>query len=107
MRLHDFFGSTFISKLKFDSPARRHTKVILREGPFSQGASWVVCGSGVPVVRFFKFVWYFRKIGKPYFLRETAEKRLDLKSLKRQTKAEELEDPVPELVSLRLSLKAL
>ena len=40
-------------------------------------------------VRFFKFAWCFRKIGKPYFPRETAETRLDLKSLKRQTKAEE------------------
>jgi hypothetical protein len=35
------------------------------------------------------------------------EKRLELKSLKRQTKAEELGDQVPGLLSLRLSLKAL
>ena len=35
------------------------------------------------------------------------EKRLDLKSLKGQTKAEELRDRVPELLSLRLLLKAL
>ena len=61
----------------------------------------------VPAVRFFKFVWYFREIGKPNFAREMAEKRLDLKSLKRQTNAEELGDLVPELLSLRVSLKAL
>ena len=48
------------------STARDHVYT-LREGPFSQGASWAVCGSGVPTVRFFKFEWYFRKIGKPYF----------------------------------------
>ena len=41
------------------------------------------------------------------FAEETAEKRLDLKSLKGRTKAEELGDQVPELLSLRLSLKAL
>jgi hypothetical protein len=41
------------------------------------------------------------------FARETAEKRLDPKSLKRQTQAEELGTPGPELLSLRLSLKAL
>jgi hypothetical protein len=35
------------------------------------------------------------------------EKRLELKSLKGQTKAEELGDRVPELLSLRLSLKAI
>jgi hypothetical protein len=36
-----------------------------------------------------------------------AERRLDLKSLKRQTKAEELGDLVPKLLSLPVSLKAL
>ena len=35
------------------------------------------------------------------------EKWLELKSLKRQTKAEELGDQVPERLSLRLPLKAL
>ena len=35
------------------------------------------------------------------------EKRLKLKSLKGQTKTEELGDRAPELLSLRLSLKAL
>jgi hypothetical protein len=39
----------------------------------------------------------------PVFL----EKRLELKSLKRQTKAEELWQQLPQLLSLRLSLKAL
>jgi hypothetical protein len=34
------------------------------------------------------------------------EKRLELKSLKRQTKAEELGSPVRELLRLRLFLKA-
>ena len=35
------------------------------------------------------------------------EKRLELKSLKGQTKAEELGDLVPERLSFRLPLKAL
>ena len=35
------------------------------------------------------------------FARVFPEKRLELKSLKRQTKAEELGDPVPELLILR------
>ena len=35
---------------------------------------------------------------------ETAKKRLDLNSLRGQTKAEELGDPVIELLSLRLPL---
>jgi hypothetical protein len=36
-----------------------------------------------------------------------SEKRLELKSLKGQTKTEELGDQVPVLLSLRLPLKAL
>jgi hypothetical protein len=40
------------------------------------------------------------------FARVFPEKRLELKSLKGQTKAEELGNQVPELLSLRLSLKA-
>jgi hypothetical protein len=36
-----------------------------------------------------------------------SKKRLELKSLKRQTKAEELRSLAPKLLSLRLSLKAL
>ena len=36
-----------------------------------------------------------------------SEKRLELKSLRGQTKAEELVAPCPKLLSLRLSLKAL
>jgi hypothetical protein len=35
------------------------------------------------------------------------EKRLELKSLKRQTKAEELGQQLPKLLNLRLSLKPL
>jgi hypothetical protein len=38
-----------------------------------------------------------------YFLGVFPEKRLELKSLKGQTKAKELGDRVPELLSLRLS----
>ena len=56
---------------------------------------------------FFKFEWYFRKIGTPNFARETAEKRLDLKSLKGRKKAEELRRPAPQLLSLLPPLKAL
>jgi hypothetical protein len=41
------------------------------------------------------------------FARVFPEKQLELKSLKGQTKAEELGDRVPELRSLRLPLKAL
>jgi hypothetical protein len=41
------------------------------------------------------------------FVRETAEKRLDLKSFKGKTKAEELRTPGPELLSFRLAIKAL
>ena len=52
-------------------------------------------------------VWYFRKIGKPYFPWETAEKRLDLKSLKGRKKAEELRRPAPQFLSLLPPLKAL
>ena len=66
---------------------------ILREGPCSQGASWAVCGSGVPRCDFLNLNGIFGKIGKPNFARETAEKRekrLDLKSLKGRKKAEEL-----------------
>jgi hypothetical protein len=40
------------------------------------------------------------------FARVFPETRLELKSFKKQTKAEELGDPVSELLSLRLSLKA-
>jgi hypothetical protein len=42
-----------------------------------------------------------------HFARETADERLDLKSLKGQMKTEELQTPCPELLSLRLPLKAL
>jgi hypothetical protein len=40
------------------------------------------------------------------FAEETAEERLDLKSLKGQTMAEELRAPCRELLSLCLSIKA-
>jgi hypothetical protein len=42
-----------------------------------------------------------------HFARVFLEERLDLKSLKGWTKAEELGNPVPELLNLRSSLKAL
>jgi hypothetical protein len=41
------------------------------------------------------------------FARIFPEKRLELKSLKGWTKAEELEAPCPEFLGLRTSLKAL
>jgi hypothetical protein len=41
------------------------------------------------------------------FPTDLREKRLELKSLKGRTKAEELRDPVPDLLSLRPPLKAL
>jgi hypothetical protein len=40
------------------------------------------------------------------FCASFCEKRLELKSFKRQTHTEDLGDPVPEFLSLRLSLKA-
>jgi hypothetical protein len=58
---------------------------ILREGPSPRGAS------SVP----------------PFSISFFSKKRLELKSLKTQTKAEELQRLVPQLLSLRLSLKAL
>jgi hypothetical protein len=41
------------------------------------------------------------------FARVFPEKRLEIKSLKGQTKTEAVGDPAPELLSVRLSLKAL
>jgi hypothetical protein len=41
------------------------------------------------------------------FARVFSKKRLELKSLKGQTKAEELGAPCPEFLRLRLPLKAL
>ena len=75
----------------------------LRERPRSQGAFWAVCGSGVSLYEFSICMVFLTES----FARETAEKRLDLKSLKRQTKAEELGQQLPQFLSLRLSLKAL
>ena len=54
-------------------------------------------------IRFLKFVWYFNS----RFSASVSQKRLELKSLKGQTKAEELGTPGPKLLSLRLLLKAL
>jgi hypothetical protein len=42
-----------------------------------------------------------------YFARVFLAERLDLKSLRGKTKAEELGDQVPDFHSLRLTLKAL
>jgi hypothetical protein len=55
-------------------------------------------------IRIFKFVWYFQQQVLHKFF---SEKRLELKSLKGQTKSEEERTPGPFLLSLRLSLKAL
>jgi hypothetical protein len=41
------------------------------------------------------------------FARVFPQKRLELKSLEKQTKAEELRKQLPRFLSLRLSLKAL
>ena len=89
----------------YQLPSGTRVLFFLREGPCSQGAFW---GSAVPeyrtAIRFFKFVWCFRlQVFREFF----PKKRLELKSLKGQTKAEELGAPCPELLSLRLSLKAL
>jgi hypothetical protein len=65
-------------------------RLFLREGPCSYGASLAVCGSGVPPYDF-KICMVFSTAG---FLPVFLEKRLDLKSLKGWTKAEELGDPV-------------
>jgi hypothetical protein len=48
-----------------------HIITVLREGPCSQGASWVVCGSfRSTAIRFFKFVWYFwQQVLDKFFLR--------------------------------------
>jgi hypothetical protein len=58
---------------------------ILREGPCSQGASWAVCGSGVPPYDFLNFNGVFNS----RFSTSFPQKRLDLKSFKGRTKAEE------------------
>ena len=56
---------------------------ILREGPCREGASWAVCGSGAPPYNFLNF--YSMVFVTAGFAPETAEKRLDPKSLKGQT----------------------
>ena len=60
-------------------------KKLLREGPCSQAASCVVCGSGVPLYDFLNLYGIFNSRFPVSF----SEKRLELKSLKGQTKAEE------------------
>jgi hypothetical protein len=62
---------------------------MLREGPCSQGASWVVCDFRAPPYDFLNLYGTFNTITVG-FARETVEKRLHLKSFKGQTKAEEL-----------------
>jgi hypothetical protein len=62
-------------------------------------------GSGVPPYDFLNVYGNFFKTAR--FLLETTEEWLDLNSLKGQTKAEEHGGRVPELLSLRLSLKAI
>jgi hypothetical protein len=78
-------------------------KVILRECPCSLGASWAVCGSGVPPYDFLNLYGVFNS----KFSVSDSQKRLDLKSFKGRTKAEELGPPWFELLSLRPPLKAL
>ena len=46
-------------------------------------------------------------LGSAIVSTSVSQKRLGLKSLKRQTKAEELGDPVHEVLSLRISIKAI
>jgi hypothetical protein len=57
----------------------------LREGPRSQGASRAVCGSGVPPYDFLNLYG----ISNSRFSGVFPKERLELKSLKGQTKAEE------------------
>ena len=77
--------------------------VFLREGPCSHGASWAICGSGVPPYDLLNLYGVFNS----RFSASVSQKLLELKSLKRQTKAEEEGTLGSELLSLRLSLKAL
>jgi hypothetical protein len=51
----------------------------LREGPYNQGASWVVCGSGVPP---YDSLNLYGILNSRFFV-SFSEKRLELKSLKR------------------------
>ena len=62
-----------------------------------------LCGSGVPPYEFLNLYGVFNsRFSNSFF-----KKRLDLKSFKGEMKAEELGDRVPELLSLRVSIKAL
>jgi hypothetical protein len=62
-----------------------------------------VCGSGVPPYDFLNCMVFLTAC----FARVFPEKRLELKSLKGQTKAQDKGTPGPFLLNLRLSLKAL
>jgi hypothetical protein len=79
------------------------TLYLLREGPCSHGASWAVCGYGVPPYDFLNLYGIFNS----KFFASVSQERLEPKSLKGQTKAAELGDPVLDLLRLRLSIKAL
>ena len=75
----------------------------IKRGSVQPGCILGVCGSGVPPYNFLNVCGIFNS----RFCPSVSQKRLDLKSLKRQTKAEEEGTPGPFLLSLRLSLKAL
>jgi hypothetical protein len=76
---------------KFSNIPRRQGDLLFfeREGRRSQGVSWAVCGSGAPPYEFLNLDGVFNSAG---FGPVVPEKRLDLKSLKGQTKAEEVGD---------------
>jgi hypothetical protein len=62
---------------------------------------------GVPPYDFLNLYFESMVFSTAGYARVFPEKRLELKSLKGQMKAEELEAPRPELLSLCRSLKAL
>jgi hypothetical protein len=62
-----------------------------------------VCSSGVPQYDFLNV----DGVSNSRFCPSVSQKRLELKSLKRQTKAEELGTRGPQVLSLRPHLKAL
>ena len=69
----------------------------VREGPCSQGASWAVCGSRVPPYQFLDLHGIFNS----RFLRGMAKNGSISCAFMGSSKAEELGDQVPELLSLR------
>jgi hypothetical protein len=62
---------------------------VLRESPCSKGASWGVCGSGVPPYSFLNLYGIF----DCRFCISFPEKRLEVKSFNGWTKAEDLKLP--------------